>query len=66
MSLTDPPTSISPLRDGERAWPKILAGYRAPHRGRSLLELMVTLIPFAGLWTLAAMAVHHGTWWGWS
>jgi omega-6 fatty acid desaturase (delta-12 desaturase) len=64
LSLTDPPTSISPPQDGERVWAKSLAAYRVPHRGRSLLELMVTLIPFAGLWTLAAMAVHYDTWWG--
>ena len=62
MSLTDAP--ISPLRGSERAWPKILAAYRKPRRGRSLLELMVTLIPFVALWTLAALAVHHGFWWG--
>ncbi|SFQ20945.1 Fatty acid desaturase [Mesorhizobium sp. NFR06] len=24
---------------------------------------MVTLVPFVGLWTLATLAVHHGTWW---
>lgn len=49
---------------GERAWPKILSSYRKPHRGRSLFELSVTLVPFFGLWALAAMAVHHDFWWG--
>lgn len=62
LSLTDAP--ISPLRGSEGAWPKILAAYRKPRRGRSLLELTVTLIPFGALWTLAALAVHHGFWWG--
>ena len=64
MSLTDAPTSISPLRGSTQNWQEILARYRVPHRGRSVLELTVTLVPFVGLWTLAAMAVHHGFWWG--
>ncbi|WP_051333974.1 fatty acid desaturase [Mesorhizobium sp. WSM3224] len=64
MSLTQAAKSISPLQGGEPTWPKVLAGYRQPHRGRSLNELMVTLVPFLGLWTLAATAVHHGFWWG--
>jgi omega-6 fatty acid desaturase (delta-12 desaturase) len=62
--LTQAATAISPLQGGGRPWPKILAGYREPHRGRSLLELTVTLVPFVGLWTLAAIAVGHGVWLG--
>ncbi|RWH73441.1 fatty acid desaturase [Mesorhizobium sp.] len=62
LSLTK---ATSPALQGdERAWPKILASYRKPHRGRSLLELMVTLVPFVALWTLAAMAVDHCVWLG--
>ena len=64
MSLTGAPTSIPPLRGDERVWPKVLAAYRKPRRGRSLFELMATLIPIVGLWMFAAMAVHHGLWWG--
>lgn len=64
MSLTESATSISTLQDGELPWPKVLASYRKPHRGRSLLELMVTLVPFVGLWSLAAITVHYGFWWG--
>jgi omega-6 fatty acid desaturase (delta-12 desaturase) len=63
LSLTEAAAPISPF-DGQRAWPKILSTYRTPHRGRSLLELAVTLFPFAGLWALAAIAVHYGFWWG--
>lgn len=62
--LTKAAASISPVEVGERAWPKILSNYRKPHRGRSLFELVVTLVPFVGLWTLAALAVEHGFWWG--
>lgn len=56
-------TSVRPF-EGEREWPRILSTYRAPDRGRSLLELAVTLVPFVVLWALAAMAVHYGFWWG--
>ena len=63
MSLTQAAAPISPFV-GERAWPKILSSYRMPHRGRSLLELGVMVVPFVSLWVLAAVAVHHGFWWG--
>ncbi|MEO3997868.1 fatty acid desaturase [Mesorhizobium sp. CAU 1732] len=45
-----------------RQWTKVLARYRTPHRGRSVFELAITIIPFALLWTLAAAAVHYGYW----
>jgi len=54
---------LSPLSD-ERAWLKILAGYRQPHAGRSLVELAVTAIPFALFWVGAWAAVHYGFWLG--
>jgi len=62
--LTEAAASISVFEGGERAWPKILSGYRKPHRGRSSLELAVTVVPFVGLWALAAIAVQNGSWWG--
>jgi acyl-lipid omega-6 desaturase (Delta-12 desaturase) len=37
----------------ERAWIKVLAGYREPSRFRSLFELSVTILPFVLLWALA-------------
>ena len=49
---------------GGRAWPKILLNYRKPHRGRSIFELAVTVIPFAILWAVCWAAVHYGFWWG--
>src|SRR4051794_8311142 len=56
----DESASIGPAR----GWPKIIANYRTPHRGRSAFELAVTLIPFAGLWALSWAAVHYDFWWG--
>jgi len=39
-----------------------LAGYRAPSHARSVLEITVTLLPFAGIWALSWTAVHFGYW----
>ncbi len=36
-----------------RSWVRILANYREPSHRRSVAELLVTLIPFLGLWALA-------------
>ena len=47
-----------------RIWPKRLARYHHPDVGRSLLEVAVTVIPFAALWAGAAWALSHGHWWG--
>jgi acyl-lipid omega-6 desaturase (Delta-12 desaturase) len=43
-------------------WSKVLARYRAPHTGRSLLELAITIGPFVGLWALASIGVYFGYW----
>jgi omega-6 fatty acid desaturase (delta-12 desaturase) len=40
----------------------LLAGYRAPSHVRSVLEIAVTLLPFAGFWVLSWAAVHYGYW----
>jgi omega-6 fatty acid desaturase (delta-12 desaturase) len=44
------------------SWGKVLARYRSPHTGRSLLELAVTIGPFVGLWLLAWLGVYFGYW----
>lgn len=62
--MTNAVASMSQSEVGKRAWPRTLSNYRKPHRGRSLFELAVTLVPFVCLWTLAAIAVHHGFWLG--
>ena len=48
----------------ERAWTRVLAGYREPSRFRSVFELIVTAVPFVLLWALAWAAVVSGHWWG--
>jgi acyl-lipid omega-6 desaturase (Delta-12 desaturase) len=44
-----PPTSATAARN----WVQILANYREPNHTRSVLELLVTIGAFAGLWLLA-------------
>ncbi|MCF6371171.1 fatty acid desaturase [Rhizobium halophilum] len=48
----------------EKAWLKILSGYRQPALRRSFYELAVTLIPFVLLWAAAWLAIHLGYWIG--
>ncbi|MCY1231066.1 Fatty acid desaturase [compost metagenome] len=43
---------------------KILAKYRQPRIGRSALELLVTVVPFAGFWAIAYFALAYGFWYG--
>ena len=45
-----------------RAWTRILGPYRAPKIGRSVVELLVTAVPFALLWALMWAALGVGYW----
>jgi len=51
--LTDPP-----------ALKATLAPYQRPSHRRSLAEILVTALPLAALWALAAYTVSRGWWWG--
>ena len=51
-----------PAEPGAQKWGRILAPYRDPSNGRSIFEISITLLPFAGLWALAWTAVHFGHW----
>jgi len=46
----------------KQPWIPLLAAYRDPSPARSLFEIAVTFLPFAGFWTLAWAAVHLGYW----
>jgi acyl-lipid omega-6 desaturase (Delta-12 desaturase) len=37
-----------------------LARYREPSHGRSVVELLITIVPFAGLWSLMWLSLHVG------
>jgi omega-6 fatty acid desaturase (delta-12 desaturase) len=44
------------------SWSKVLARYRSPNSLRSLLEIVITIGPFAVLWALAWLGLHLGYW----
>jgi omega-6 fatty acid desaturase (delta-12 desaturase) len=53
----------APLASGdEQLWTRILARYRVPNHGRTVFEIVVTLVPFTALWMSAWAAVHFGHW----
>lgn len=64
LSSTKSPDLVFPDNGQKRAWPKILSNYRQPDKTRSVLELVITVVPFVGLWSLAALSLHFGFWWG--
>ena len=45
-----------------RNWVKILSQYREPDTVRSVFELLVTLIPFLALWSLAWWLLSDSPW----
>ena len=57
MNSTAEPGISSP-----QIWAQILARYREPNPVRSFVEIAVTLLPLAGLWTLSWTAIHFGHW----
>ncbi|KRB62099.1 fatty acid desaturase [Rhizobium sp. Root708] len=54
----------SPQQDTAGAWLKILAQYRQPRFGRSVFELLVTIVPFAVFWAGACISIINGSWLG--
>jgi omega-6 fatty acid desaturase (delta-12 desaturase) len=46
------------------AWTKILARYREPSRVRSVIELVITIVPLVLLWVLIWAALDFGYWFG--
>ena len=48
----------------ERSWVSALLPYQKPDPTRSVLEIVVTVLPFIALWAGAATAVIHGHLWG--
>ena len=45
-----------------REWAQILAKYREPSHARSIIELVITAVPFAGLWLLMWATLGLGYW----
>jgi len=60
-NLAEQPASTAtttPARD----WIKLLAPYREPDRARSILEIIVTVVPLVTLWLLAWAALSVSIW----
>ena len=57
------PGSIA-IENAPVSWGAILAGYRQPSLVRRIAEIIVTVLPFAGLWFLCAYAAVNGYWAG--
>ena len=60
-SRQDPAAVVATVRDA-RAWTQILARYRQPSTGRSLVEIAITVVPLAALWVLAWATLDIGYW----
>jgi omega-6 fatty acid desaturase (delta-12 desaturase) len=45
-----------------RAWAQALAKYREPSRLRSVIEIIITAVPFAALWAIIWAALNAGYW----
>jgi fatty acid desaturase len=56
-------SSIPAARD-PRAWPSVLARYREPSCVRSMVEIVITVVPFVVLWILMRAALGAGHWVG--
>ena len=50
-----------PVEDG-KTWAQVLGRYRGTSTGRSIFELLVTVVPFVGLWGLMWAALAIGYW----
>ena len=44
------------------SWSRILARYRSPNAGRSFVEILITLAPFALLWAATWLGLYFGYW----
>lgn len=52
----------TPVPETAGAWLKVLAKYRQPRFGRSVFELIVTVLPFAALWAGSYASLYYGFW----
>lgn len=49
-------------RVGARRWAQVLLRYRQPSEVRSVVELLITAIPFAAIWAAMWAVVYFGYW----
>ena len=59
--MNEPEPSRSPTSD-LRGWTQILAGYREPSSARSILEIVITVLPLMCLWLLMWASLDISYW----
>ncbi|MEM7479649.1 MAG: fatty acid desaturase [Acidobacteriota bacterium] len=68
-----PATDVPPIEDqaaearaststSARTWNRLLAPYKRPHRGRALLQVATSVVPFVLLWAAMAWSVGVSYW----
>lgn len=64
MNCTQPLTRPAAEAVEPRAWAQVLARYRQPSNGRSIVEIGITVIPLIALWTLTWLTLDlgYGVW----
>ena len=62
MESTQDPAAIAAAARDARAWTQILARYRQPSTARSIVEIVITVVPLATLWVLAWATLDIGYW----
>jgi len=56
------PTHSAAATPDARAWAQVLARYRQPSDGRGIVEIVITIVPFAALWFLMWATLDLGYW----
>ena len=57
-----PTEKVTAMDESLRAWSDILAGYREPSSARSILEIVITVLPLVLLWVLMWASLDIGYW----
>jgi acyl-lipid omega-6 desaturase (Delta-12 desaturase) len=62
IGLSCPPkvTAMDDRSPSLRAWSEILARYREPNSARSIVEIVITVLPLALLWLLMWISLDIG------
>jgi omega-6 fatty acid desaturase (delta-12 desaturase) len=53
---------MAPTAEAEPAWRVALAPFAKPHLGRSLLDVLTSIVPYLGLWVLMYLALDVSYW----
>ena len=62
MNKHHPNPAVTATSSEAHAWAQILARYRQPNNGRSIVEIAITIVPLVALWVLAWISLDYGYW----